>query len=974
MGMRSILDETFDDDLTGQGTVTASSIRGNYAEGYGPELTVDDDYDTYWAMDDDATTGTVTVEFDEPQYMDVIEIQEYIPLGQRISSFKTQVLIDGQWQDYGSGHTIGYKRLIKGAPVMAEGVRVQITGAYATPLINNIGVYKADDRIAEAGRTAPGKIEAEDFDSKQGGPYAQVNDGVGNVGSLRDGDWMCFDNVSFLQTPSKFSMTYGAISAGIPIELRLDDPEGQLIARLETEKTGDYIAWTTTTVDCEPDLNIKGTHKVYLCVNAGLNIDSFELTGKNLLGFADQNLRVYEGDPAEITVTRSTEDLSEEVTVTVETAPGTAVHGRNYEDTIQQITFAPGESEKTVVVNTINNEEVTGDLSFSVVLKNPSANAAVKTSSKAVVVIADDDSTDTTALERLISSAESRDPSKFKPSTWAVLQEALNAAKAVLENESSSQKDIDQAVTALQAALDQLKDLCYDQEDPAALSETDSVKLQAEDMVLNGTAEKYIRNGADGYEVINIGNAGASCQGDLHAYVNVPAAGTYTVEMRYFTGAQNYMKWIVDEDAQNGAEKKLNWSGSASYHTDSWDVFFPTAGLHKIRFYDDERGACNPDYFIFTLKEKLPDPVDPSAVNKILLSQAVTEADRLEAAGALEGINELVVNEFHTALQEAKAILENASADQETVNASWRRLSHAIQMLEFTSDKTALEELITRAQSINLNEYESKGQDEFKAALEYAKQVEEDPAALDEVSIAAAVSRLQAAMDALVRKPIALDYTVLDFLIVQAQSIEEEEFMSDSYSALQTALAAAQQSRQTAQNQQEIDEATSSLHQAYLNLRRKASEELLKELNSFNTFVLSLPEELFSEEELAQLHTLNAQVAAYMSLEEKPEQEGLVLLASARELREMAQERLDAEKQDPDKPADPEQNKPDKPEETVKPSDSDRQNAEKKDPEETKAPEKSVKTAAGFGALETTSLLAASLLALEALSKNRKKK
>ena len=981
MGMRSILDETFDDDLTELGTATASSIRGDYAESYGPELTVDDDYDTYWAMDDEARTGTVTVEFDSPQYMDVIEIQEYIPLGQRISSFKTQVLVNGQWQDYGSGHTIGYKRLIKGAPVMAEGVRVVITDSYATPLINNIGVYKADDRIAEAGRTAPGKIEAEDFDSKQGGPYAQVNDGVGNVGSLRNGDWMCFDNVSFLQSPAKFAMTYGAISAGIPIELRLDAPDGELIASLETEKTGDYTAWTTTTVDCEPGLNITGTHKVYLCVNAGLNIDSFELIGKNSIGFAGKEIRVYEGEPAEITITRSDEDLSEEVTVTVETAPGTAVHGRHYEDASQVLTFAPGETEKTFTVNTIDNEEVSGDLSFSVVLKNASSNAALNPSAKFTVTIVDNDSLDTSALESLISTAESRNEAKYKPSTWKVLKAALEEAKALLDGGSATQKEIDAAAASLQAALDQLKDLCYDQDDPAVLSETESVKLQAEDMVLNGTAEKYLRNGADGYEVINVGSQGSAVQGDVHAYVNVPAAGTYTVEMRYFTGAQNYMKWIVDEAAENGGEKKLNWTGTASYHTDTMEVFFPTAGIRKIRFYHDEQGTCNPDSFTFTLKEKLPDPVDPSTVNKTLLSQAVSEADRLEAAGALEGVNELVVNEFHAALVEAKALLEDASADQESVNASWRRLSHAIQMLEFTTDKTALEELIDRAESIknSLNEYEIEGQDEFLAVLDYAKQVAEDPTALDDVSIAQAISRLQASMDALVRRPVELNFVILDFLMEQAKGAKEEDFMSDSYAALQTALASAKTARETAENQQQIDAEISILHQAYLNLRRKASEELLKELNRFSQFVLSLPRALFTSAELSELDALHSQVTDYLDLDEIPEQEGTALLNLARDLREKAQKRIDAEKQDPanpeqSKPEKPEQNKPEKPEENVQPETPKNEPSEKKEPAETRTPAKSVKTAASSHLSAAAVLMAASLAALEALRRNRKSK
>ena len=75
-------------------------------------------------MDDGQTTGSVTVDLDKPTLIDVIEIQEYIPLGQRISKFTAEVNLgtkeDPNWQVYGSAGTIGYKRLIKGAPVTAS--------------------------------------------------------------------------------------------------------------------------------------------------------------------------------------------------------------------------------------------------------------------------------------------------------------------------------------------------------------------------------------------------------------------------------------------------------------------------------------------------------------------------------------------------------------------------------------------------------------------------------------------------------------------------------------------------------------------------------------------------------------------------------------------------------------------------------------------------------------------------------------
>lgn len=213
----------------------------------------------------------------------------------------------------------------------------------------------------------------------------------------------------------------------------------------------------------------------------------------------------------------------------------------------------------------------------------------------------------------------------------------------------------------------------------------------------------------------------------------------------------------------------------------------------------------------------------------------------------------------------------------------------------------------------------------------------------------------------------------------QAKGAEEEDFMSDSYAALQTALASAKTVRETAENQQQIDAEVSSLHQAYLNLRRKASEELLKELNSFSQFVLSLPRALFTSAELSELDALHSQVTDYLDLDEKPEQEGTALLNLARDLREKAQKRIDAEKQDPanpeqSKPEKPEQNKPEKPEENVQPETPKNEPSEKKEPAETRTPAKSVKTAASSHLSAAAVLMAASLAALEALRRNRKSK
>ena len=78
---------------------------------------------------------------------DVIELKEDIAKGQRISGFKIDVELNGRWVPYGKGSTVGYRRLIQGQPVEAQKIRVRITDAQATPILNNFSVYKVPSSI-----------------------------------------------------------------------------------------------------------------------------------------------------------------------------------------------------------------------------------------------------------------------------------------------------------------------------------------------------------------------------------------------------------------------------------------------------------------------------------------------------------------------------------------------------------------------------------------------------------------------------------------------------------------------------------------------------------------------------------------------------------------------------------------------------------------------------------------------------------
>lgn len=51
--------------------------------------------------------------------------------------------MNGDWQAFGSGKTISSKRLCRRTPVEGTAVRINILSAHSTPMINDVGVFKA---------------------------------------------------------------------------------------------------------------------------------------------------------------------------------------------------------------------------------------------------------------------------------------------------------------------------------------------------------------------------------------------------------------------------------------------------------------------------------------------------------------------------------------------------------------------------------------------------------------------------------------------------------------------------------------------------------------------------------------------------------------------------------------------------------------------------------------------------------------
>jgi alpha-L-fucosidase len=144
MEFRAALDSIFGKDLAQKARIEANKTRGGkHCKTFSPTNLLNDDYDSYWAVEDGESTAVILLEFNEPVTFNRIMLQEYIPLGQRITKFQIEYMDthDHLHDLLASGTTVGYKRILLVPTVTAKDVRIYIDGAMAPPVLNRVGLF-----------------------------------------------------------------------------------------------------------------------------------------------------------------------------------------------------------------------------------------------------------------------------------------------------------------------------------------------------------------------------------------------------------------------------------------------------------------------------------------------------------------------------------------------------------------------------------------------------------------------------------------------------------------------------------------------------------------------------------------------------------------------------------------------------------------------------------------------------------------
>ncbi|CAE7885379.1 FUC1, partial [Symbiodinium microadriaticum] len=129
---------SFSKDYMEGASIKATGERG---KNFNVGNTLDSDSQSYFATSDGITATTLEIQFDEPQTIDAILLQEYIPLGQRITGFRINS-VTGKL--LGEGTTVGNRRIARIPEDTYKGFTIEIE-ALAPVTLSNIEAYNVMD-------------------------------------------------------------------------------------------------------------------------------------------------------------------------------------------------------------------------------------------------------------------------------------------------------------------------------------------------------------------------------------------------------------------------------------------------------------------------------------------------------------------------------------------------------------------------------------------------------------------------------------------------------------------------------------------------------------------------------------------------------------------------------------------------------------------------------------------------------------
>lgn len=142
VGFRRLRDESFANNLAATATLSIVSGKGKAASA---KKLADNDKQSWYNIKD----GYAEVRFADRKAVNCVVLEEPIQMGQRIESFQVKCMIGNEMVQELTGTTVGNKRMITFPELSCDAIRVYITGAKASPLLAEVGVYRISNGLVE---------------------------------------------------------------------------------------------------------------------------------------------------------------------------------------------------------------------------------------------------------------------------------------------------------------------------------------------------------------------------------------------------------------------------------------------------------------------------------------------------------------------------------------------------------------------------------------------------------------------------------------------------------------------------------------------------------------------------------------------------------------------------------------------------------------------------------------------------------
>ena len=373
---------------------------------------------------------------------------------------------------------------------------------------------------------------------------------------------------------------------------------------------------------------------------------------------------------------------------------------------------------------------------------------------------------DKSELQKWIDEAGNKNKDEYTEESWASFETALNDAKGVFANENASQNDVDQACESLSKAIEELK---FNKSqlkaviDQAENKNSEDYTEESWEVFANALAEaKSVFEDEDAtpemvdeaYRKLNEAINGLTPKkqvdkSELQKWID--EAGNknkdeYTEESwASFETALNDAKGVfANENAsQNDVDQaceslskaieelKFNKSqlkavidqaenkNSEDYTEESWEVFANALAEAKSVFEDEDATPEMVDEACRKLNEAINGLT--VKVNKPELKDLIDKVQDKKS----EDYTDASWYAFETALEEAKAVLEDEAATSEQISQAYKKLDEAIKGLtpKKQVDKSELQKWIDEAGNKNKDEYTEESWASFETALNDAKGV-----------------------------------------------------------------------------------------------------------------------------------------------------------------------------------------------------------------------------------------------------------